>query len=73
MECAPKHSIIKVATFSALMESWDRRTGGQQRVLTDRDAVRGSHDPELREKIQNKCLLALTILILNLTPDIPSI
>ena len=47
MECAPKHSIIKVATFSALMESWAR---GE---LLDRQRCwRGSHDPELQERIQ---------------------
>ena len=44
MECAPKHSIIKVATFSALMESLE--SCDRQRCS------RGSHDPKLQEKIQ---------------------
>ena len=44
MECAPKHSIIKVATFSALMESLE--SCDRQRCS------RGSHDPKLQERIQ---------------------
>ena len=47
MECGPKHSIIKVATFSALMESRAKR---EQRLTEMRLGVLTT--PGLQERIQ---------------------